>query len=433
MHPNGVDLQAGRSVATDCAAGDYSVAIGYSAKASEEGAIAIGHNVDATGLHTTAVGDTSSAAALNGTALGYLANASATNATALGVNAAASNGAAVAIGSGVIASGDSAVAICNGADATGESAIAIGKESTAAKQYDIVIGLNAADSEPAARQNSHAYVANDLIVFSGGFYRCVTAGTSAGSPPSFTANRLTNTTDGDAVWQYVGASGISNTPQSVVIGRSAKVFSPESVSVGANAVSGNGSVAIGVGSVSIDTGTAVGVYSECHGEYGAIAVGPWAIANGANNCIAIGADTTNNITDSHVIGVPSLVQKWAGSGQENYLMSGEKDLLQTAADDIATFSIPSGARFFPNEVGVIVTAASAVTVQPQVSFGITGNATALKTQTATTKSAVGGRDVWSPSSGDGLTTTMTASLKVSGTATTLKGRFYIKGLLIEDQ
>ncbi len=441
MHPNGVDLQAGRSVATDCAAGDYSVAIGYSAKASELGAIAVGYNVDATAEHATAVGDVSSATGFNGTAVGYLANASATNATALGVNAAASNGAAVAIGAGVVASGDSAIAICNGADATGESAIAIGRESKAAQFGNIALG-NYASSDGTATtwQSEHAYTWGDVINVSDDYYYCYLAGTSGASAPTWNTDYGGSITDGTAGWAYIASNYLAE--DAVAVGRHAIVFGPRAASVGALAKSAKDGVSMGQLAISCAYGVAVGTQSYVQAEYGC-AIGYNAGVWTNNYAIAIGAQIQHGIENSHIIGGFSAIQKagWGISGnieydyacQETYVASLEIDLTQTAADEVVTFTIPSSTRFYPNELGLIVTEATTVTVQPQISFGTTGNATALKTQAATTKNAIGGRDIWSPLSGDGVSVTITASLKVSATATALKGRFYIKGLLVEDQ
>jgi len=62
-------------------------------------------------------------------------------------------------------------------------------------------------SAAAARANSHAYVLGDYYVpavANGYFYKCTTAGTSAGSPPTFGATVGGTTTDGAAVFTNQG-------------------------------------------------------------------------------------------------------------------------------------------------------------------------------------------------------------------------------------
>jgi hypothetical protein len=52
----------------------------------------------------------------------------------------------------------------------------------------------------AARANTHAYVFGDLIDVANVVYMCTTAGTSAGSPPTFNSTRGQVTIDGGAQW-----------------------------------------------------------------------------------------------------------------------------------------------------------------------------------------------------------------------------------------
>jgi len=59
----------------------------------------------------------------------------------------------------------------------------------------LYLNLNA-----AARANSTVYASGAIINVSGVLYRCTTAGTSAGSAPTFNADRAALTTDGSVVW-----------------------------------------------------------------------------------------------------------------------------------------------------------------------------------------------------------------------------------------
>ena len=104
--------------------GDYSVGLGYSAKASGFGSVAIGEQTSANGSQSTAIGigSTTSATASYGIAMGQWANASNTSAIAIGSSANASGNTSIAIGG--TASGDHSTAI-NGT-ASGESSYAFG-------------------------------------------------------------------------------------------------------------------------------------------------------------------------------------------------------------------------------------------------------------------------------------------------------------------
>jgi hypothetical protein len=113
------------------------------------------------------------------------------------------------------------------------------------------------------------------------------------------------------------------------------------------------------------------------------------------------------------------------------IFSGEVDLTQAAADDLVSISLPSGVHFFADSVGYVITAAAGVSVQPDISFGITGTSTQLLGSTTTTKNAQYGREEYTSADLDGQTS-LTASLKTSATATTFTVRFYFKGICVED-
>jgi hypothetical protein len=69
--------------------------------------------------------------------------------------------------------------------------------------------FTAADSWATARANTTGYVVGDVIRPStpnGFLYRCVVAGTSAGSPPAFSTTIGRETADGSVVWTTLGKS-----------------------------------------------------------------------------------------------------------------------------------------------------------------------------------------------------------------------------------
>jgi len=74
-----------------------------------------------------------------------------------------------------------------------------------------------------------------------------------------------------------------------------------------------------------------------------------------------------------------------------------------------------------------------VTVQPTVSYGNTGNHTALAAAAPTTglTAAFARSKVVAMTTPNGQTT-LTATITVGATATTCMGRFYFIGLLVED-
>lgn len=243
------------------------------------------------------------------------------------------------------------------------------------------------------------------------------------------------------------ASNVASGEQSIVIGRNGKAASFGSIAIGYNTATDDGdSIAIGGNA---KTGAydsiAIGDWAQTTNinSYGDLAIGAYAVAAGTadNYTITIGADLTNRIGKTHVIGGCSIVLKDNGenpniairqyAAQLNTVFTKEIDL-KVLLDDTAVLTIPTGASFFVDEIGLIITEADTVTVQPEVSFGITGNTTYLLAQTATTVNAALQRQKFTPLTANGLTS-LTASVKAAATATTLKGRFYFKGLLVENE
>ena len=249
------------------------------------------------------------------------------------------------------------------------------------------------------------------------------------------------------------ASGIG----SVSLGWSAKSSGTYSISIGISSLSsalesistGRETISSGIGSIACGPYSAATVdYTISHGytakatAINAIAIGKQAESN-ALNSISLGGNVINRVADSHAISGLSLAKKdhteitgdeiRQFSSQENYVFSKEINLPVAAVDDIFTLTIPSGSSFFATECGFVITNAISVTVQPEISFGITGDSVALLAQTLTTASVTKSRERYQTLLDSGGQTTLTASLKVSATAVTFRVRFYFKGLLIENE
>ena len=236
----------------------------------------------------------------------------------------------------------------------------------------------------------------------------------------------------------LNAANVASGASAIAIGFDTKASSLNSIALGASSVSsGSSSVTFGSSSTSSgDQSVCVGVSSTASGTY-SLAAGFGSIVTGAQS-IGIGVASGNTKDNTNVISGVSLVKNITPllsgilelTGSEGYIFSVPIDL-KVVTDYVVTLTMPTGTSFYPTELGVIVSSANTVTVQPNVSFGITGNSTSLLASTPTTKSAVKGKDVFTPISGDGVTS-LTTSVKVGATATTLTGRFYFKGILVED-
>ena len=203
-----------------------------------------------------------------------------------------------------------------------------------------------------------------------------------------------------------GASG-------VVIGLQCGNTGIDGIAIGQGAVvTANQGIMIGQsGSVSASNGVAIG--------FGATA----RVARTTN----ISGVITNRKSDVTADGDPALYM----SGAQVVLLSRIDTVTSTG---IAYITLPSGIRFFPDEVGFIATSANTVSVQPTISYGVSGNNAALLVAAVTVGiSADGDRDrKQTLVTADGQTS-LTAEVTVAATATTLIGRYYFKGLLIESQ
>lgn len=118
-------------------------------------------------------------------------------------------------------------------------------------------------------------------------------------------------------------------------------------------------------------------------------------------------------------------------GTQVVLMSKEVDLTSTTDE---TLSLPSGCKFFVDEIGIIVTSAESVTVQPEIRAGWVGDLDGLlaAVQTAGLTLEAERQRFTSMLTSAGKTS-LTAGVTTAATATALMGRFYWKGLLVEDE
>lgn len=99
-----------------------------------------------------------------------------------------------------------------------------------------------------------------------------------------------------------------------------------------------------------------------------------------------------------------------------------------------TISFPTNVKMFVDEVGFIATSANTVTVQPSISYGVSGNTDLLLTGTSTTGiSSNGDRDRQTTLLTSNGLTSLSFEVTSIATATTLIGRCYFRGFIVENQ
>ena len=100
----------------------------------------------------------------------------------------------------------------------------------------------------------------------------------------------------------------------------------------------------------------------------------------------------------------------------------------------ASIVFPTGYKFFIESCGVIVTTADTVTSQPHFSFGVNGSTAVYKASAATTGlTAAGARNNYTTLLTVDGKTSVSYEIHNAANATTLEGRVYFKGFLVEDQ
>ena len=119
------------------------------------------------------------------------------------------------------------------------------------------------------------------------------------------------------------------------------------------------------------------------------------------------------------------------SGANVVIFSGEANL--KSIDDYVV-TLPTGYKFWIDEVGTIATVVSGMTVQPTLRFGINGSLAKHRAATMSTLlTAAGKREKATPLAPQDGETTLTAGITVGATATAMLGRFYWKGLFVQDE
>ena len=409
--------------ATTFSAARYATSIGQGVYATAEKTIAIGYNVTASALRAVALGTSSAASAVGAIAIGDSAvNNSASYSIAIGESADVASSAIKAVAVGYNSDVDTSETIAIGSSAsigtTATEGIAIGKSATIvnAAVYSIVIGSGSTDGSKnvlvGAKTSSSLYGSFKTYNVAIG-YNANTTGygnTVIGADNTQTITVLgaatsiglkTNTTD------YATAIGYTSTATGLV-----------SVALGMFATASGGYSMSVLGTASGDNSIALGYTSNAQGSFS----------------VAIGDGLTNSVDKSMVSKAPILPALASGTFENN---SGSLPIFSVRIDAKATgtttIAIPSGSRFFVDEIGIIVDDYSSISVQPYLSFGITGNNTKFAVSAQTTGlTALGTREIISIGSNNTGETTLNITVDTAATGTTLILRVYWKGVWVTD-
>jgi hypothetical protein len=327
----------------------------------------------------------------NSSAFGYRNTASGYRSVAIGYLNTASNSRSNAFGYFNTASGTYSSAVGYKSTASDQYSSAVGCKNLAMGRYSSAFGYNSTASGLRSSAVGYTNTASDKYSSAVGY-------TNTASNTHTSAFGYKNTASG----QYSSAVGYTNTASNTY-----------------SSAFGYNSTASGLRS------SAVGYTNTASGHYSS-AVGYTAIARIVN---------TTNICG------PQIIRKDAGEtlaaafqsfcGVNTVLMWTEVDL--KVADDFV-ITLPAGCHFYPDECGVIVTSATLVTVQPTVRFGNTGTPAKFLAAAITTTAIVQfDRQRFQTLLSAAGEVTLSAGVTIVATATTMLGRFYMKGLLVEDE
>jgi len=274
---------------------------------------------------------------------------------------------------------------------------------------------------------------------------------------------------------YNATAGI----QSVAIGGNAAATSYGGTAVGRSATAGNRGVAVGhsanatgLSKIAIGYGTtvlgdyahAIGHLAAAAGTYGlavgyrASAGGTGALAVGYNanaaftGSIAIGYNATVPAANVARIGAPIMIPGLAVpfgdaaqrlrrmAGCEVVLLSNSYDLTDVTPFDGGTLGnkdfwvMPAGLKFYPDEVGIVTETQTTVTTGPTVSFGHGGTGSEILSSQLFASAVLGqsgGRGEYVSAAPEGVAT-VSIDMVTGATATALTGRFFVRGLLLEN-
>ena len=168
----------------------------------------------------------------------------------------------------------------------------------------------------------------------------------------------------------------------------------------------------------------------------------------ADNSSAFGYKAMARIADTVNISQPLIHRKDSGeidgetpagtafsmfSSAESTLMTKEIDLKTAGCH---TMTVPTGATFFINEAGIISTCVDTLTTQAKFKIGCGdgSNTNTILDETQSTELTVAKkRERYIPNNSEDGLQTIVVEISTVASATSAKGRFYFKGMLVEDE
>lgn len=359
-------------------------------------------------------------------------SASANGAVVIGADAYAIGDGAVVIGAGLNASiGGSAPEEVSGAGANGTGAVALGVGALAISDLSIAIGEGSQTNGLRAVALGGATAGGDGSLAAGegsssaGDASVALAGGNASADQSFSVGEGSNS-GGQRTLTFFGG----------------QAYADDAVAFGAGAFAGNPFTFAFGGECYAESTIAVGFGSTASGTY-AVAIGSdsgatelYSVALGKNAASSVvGGMQTNALSY-----VPSAYDQ-TGEASTPPPTATRQAAMQVAiateildlTDDTAfvEFELPENTVLLPDEIDIVVVSVDGEGGSPTVQVGPDDTSpAAYLADSAVTKTAVGGRDTFSPLVTDGITS-IRASVVTAGTGTTYSAKVIVRGYVIE--
>lgn len=389
------------------------------AQAVAPGALALGSGSYATSDASVAIGGKMFAAlAWDGDpVLVDAAEANGAGAVAIGSGAQATAGLGVALGDGSRAHGMRSVAIA-GATANGERSCAIGANSSSQGEDSFAAagGYASGNGAIALGADVDSGGESSFVVFGSSYSdAAIVIGVGAG----------VNAPEGLAL----GVNAEANGPASIVIGKGSQANSEGAMAMGRNAMASSpGSLAMGDGAqANPPEVTAIGI--------GANARTPYSVALGRSAATTV----TGGLQTNALSYLPSLYDQTgenagppptASRQAAMQVVVGTDALDVTDSAAVATIELPANTILLPDAFDVVVVASEGAGGSPEIQIGPDDTAPAgYLGPTPISKTSVGGRDVFEPLSGDGITA-LRASVVTAATGT-LSVKIVVRGYVME--
>ena len=434
---SGVQANGNQSIAiggSNLQASNYrAIAIGWDANIAANYAIAIGAGKFNAGVASVAIGNYGNSPYGYSVSVGSYAYTTQAGATALGNNSSAYfNGVAVGYNASTLVTGG--VAVGRSATSNGTVSIAIGNNASATNARVTVVGYG----------SSHS-----------GYYGVVLGAANTGLGAYAIAIGSAITTAAYVV--AIGGRAVVSDIHSIAIGYDAQALNERTISIGSGSRNVGYGVTIGHAATTVGTSLfAISIGYSCNisNSTAAIAIGQGINIVARDHAIALGYEARPGTPDvAHIAAPIVVVADHAGvafadagerlrgfAGVEVVLLSKAYDLTDVTPFDGGTLGtkdfwvMPAGAKFYPDEVGIVTDTQNTVTTGPTASFGHGGAGTQILNNQLFASGVLGqsgGRGQYATAAPQGVGT-VSIAMNGAATATALTGRFFVRGMMVEN-